>query len=65
MGNALTKHRCRGASSAHVSGEQAEPERGAVATSLSPVIEDQFADVQAVDVEFVDLDDAEARAPDR
>lgn len=32
---------------------------------LSPVIDDQFADVQAADAEFVDLDDAEARAPDR
>jgi hypothetical protein len=34
-------------------------------TSLSPVIDDQFAHVQAVDTEFVDLDDAEAGAPDR
>ena len=35
------------------------------ATSLSPVIDDEFAHVQAVDAEFVDLDDTEARAPDR
>ena len=34
-------------------------------TSLSPLIDDQFAHVQAVDPELIDLDEAEAGAADR
>jgi hypothetical protein len=36
-----------------------------MAAELSPFVDDQLTYVQAVDTEFVDLDDPEARAPDR